>query len=294
MFTGLSAFPLTPLIRDTIDEKALAALIDRLAAARVDLIGVLGSTGSYMYLDREERRRTVELAVRQAQGVPVMAGIGALRTRDVLRLAEDAQYAGVSAVLLAPVSYQPLTDEEVYALYKQVSRTLSVPLCVYDNPRTTRFVFGDELHSRIAALPQVASIKIPGVPDEAEQARLRVESLRTILPGGMTIGVSGDRMGAAGLLAGCDVWYSVLGGLFPNTCLDIVRSAQAGDAEEAQRLSAELEPIWSLFDRHGSVRAAAAIAIRQGWMDASGLPLPLKPAALPEIRHIAPLLDRLG
>jgi len=294
MFTGLSAFPLTPLIRDTIDEKALSALIDRLAAARVDSIGVLGSTGSYMYLDREERRRTVELAVRQAQGVPVMAGIGALRTRDVLRLAEDAQYAGVSAVLLAPVSYQPLTDEEVYALYEQVSRTLSVPLCVYDNPRTTRFVFGDELHSRIAALPQVASIKIPGVPDEAEHARLRVESLRTILPGGMTIGVSGDRMGAAGLLAGCDVWYSVLGGLFPNTCLDIVRSAQAGDAEEAQRLSAKLEPIWSLFDRHGSVRAAAAIAIRQGWMDASGLPLPLKPAALPEIRHIAPLLDRLG
>ncbi|WP_172251069.1 dihydrodipicolinate synthase family protein [Saccharibacillus deserti] len=294
MFTGLSAFPLTPLIQDGIDEKAFASMIDRLAAAHVHSIGVLGSTGSYMYLDGEERRRTVELAVRHADGIPVMAGIGALRTRDVLRLAEDAQQAGASAVLLAPVSYQPLTDEEVYSLYEQISRTLSVPLCVYDNPRTTRFAFSDELHGRIAALPQVASIKIPGVPDEAEQARFRVESLRTLLPEGMTIGVSGDRMGAAGLLAGCDGWYSVLGGLFPQTCLDIVRSARAGDAEEAQRLSAELEPIWSLFDRHGSVRAAAAIAIERGWMEASGLPLPLKPAALPEIRQIAPLLDRLG
>ncbi|QDH23276.1 dihydrodipicolinate synthase family protein [Saccharibacillus brassicae] len=294
MFTGLSAFPLTPLIQDTVDEKAFAALIDRLAAAEVHSIGVLGSTGSYMYLDREERRRTVELAVRQAQGVPVMAGIGALRTRDVLRLADDAQRAGAAAVLLAPVSYQPLTDEEVYALYAQVSRHLSVPLCVYDNPRTTRFAFGDELHARIAELPQVRSVKLPGVPDDAAQARVRVEALRALLPDAMRIGVSGDRLGAAGLLAGCDVWYSVLGGLFPTACLDIVRSAQAGDAEKALRLSAELAPIWALFERHGSVRAAAAIAIRQGWMDASGLPLPLKPAALPEIRHIAPLLDRLG
>ncbi|WP_285904346.1 hypothetical protein [Streptomyces malaysiensis] len=39
MFTGLSAFPLTPLTETGIDETAFAALVDRLAAAGVDSIG---------------------------------------------------------------------------------------------------------------------------------------------------------------------------------------------------------------------------------------------------------------
>ncbi|OXS14437.1 dihydrodipicolinate synthase family protein [Zobellella denitrificans] len=154
-----------------IDEAAFISLVERLAGAGVDSIGVLGSTGNYAYLTRAERARIVQLAVRHAGTVPVIAGIGALRTRAVQELAEDAQQAGAAGVLLAPVSYQKLSDDEVFGLYRDVTRTLSVPLCVYDNPGTTHFTFSDELHGRIAGLPQVASIKIPGVPDDAEAAR---------------------------------------------------------------------------------------------------------------------------
>lgn len=293
MFTGLSAFPLTPLQNESFDKQSFGSLIRRLADAEVHSIGVLGSTGNYMYLDRQERRRVIECAVEHANGIPVMAGIGALRTSEVLRLAEDAQTAGAAAVLLAPVSYQPLMDDEVYELYEQVSAALSVPLCVYDNPRTTKFTFSDELHGKIALLPQVSSIKIPGVPADPSAALKRVETLRALLPDRVTIGVSGDRFGAAGLIAGCDSWYSVLGGLFPETCLNIVRSVQAGDHETALRLSSQLEPIWTLFDRYGSLRAAAAIAISLGRMDALGLPKPLKPVEPSVICGIEPLLENL-
>ncbi|MGX1567791.1 dihydrodipicolinate synthase family protein [Streptomyces sp. NPDC055506] len=166
MFRGLSAFPLTPTTEDGIDELAFSALVSRLAAAGVDSIGALGSTGGYAYLTREERARVARLAVRAADGVPVMAGIGALRTSQVLAFAEDAQQAGASAVLLAPMTYQPLTDDEVFGLYESVTRELSVPLCVYDNPRTTHVHFTDELHGRIAELPNVAAVKIPPVPED--------------------------------------------------------------------------------------------------------------------------------
>ena len=57
MLRGLSAFPLTPVGRDGVDDVAFVRLIDRLVAAGVDSIGALGSTGSYMYLDRAERAR---------------------------------------------------------------------------------------------------------------------------------------------------------------------------------------------------------------------------------------------
>ena len=116
MFTGLSAFPLTPVSESEIDEGAFARIVEGLAAAGVDSIGALGSTGSYAYLSRDERRRVAALAVKHAGATPVVVGIGALRTRDVLAHAADAQEAGASGVLLAPVSYQPLTDDEVFGL----------------------------------------------------------------------------------------------------------------------------------------------------------------------------------
>lgn len=153
MLTGLCAFPLTPLSEDGVDEVALARLVRRLADAGVDSVGALGSTGSYAYLTRDERRVLAGVAVEAAGDVPVVVGVGALRTRDVLGHVEDAQAAGAAGLLLAPVSYQALTEEEVFGLYRDVTASASVPVVVYDNPGTTHFRFSDELHARIAALP---------------------------------------------------------------------------------------------------------------------------------------------
>jgi 4-hydroxy-tetrahydrodipicolinate synthase len=243
----------------------------------VDSIGALGSTGGYAYLSRAERLRVARLAVQTAGNIPVMVGVGALRTRDVLDLAADAQAAGVRGLLLAPVSYHKLSADEVFSLYDTVARHVSVPLCVYDNPGTTHFEFTDELHGRIAQLPNIRSIKIPGVPSDPEGARARIERLRALVPSHVTIGISGDASAAVGLNAGCGVWYSVIGGLFPHTALSITRAAQAGDAGEAVRLSERLEPLWALFRQTGgSLRVIAAAAELLGLVKHPCLPLPLK------------------
>ena len=293
MFHGLSAFPLTPLNESGIDDAKFVHLIERLAIAGVDSICALGSTGSYAYLTLDERRHVAELAVEHAQGVPVIVGIGALRTRDVLDLAEHAQKAGAAGVLLAPVSYQKLTDDEVFGLYETVSRSLSIPLCVYDNPGTTHFEFSDALHGRIAQLPQVGSIKIPGVPANPGAASERVQGLRALIPPHVTIGVSGDKFGAIGLNAGCEVWYSAIGGLFPKAVLAITRAAQAGNAGEAARLSDQLAPVWDMFSRHGSLRVIATAAELRGLVASPSLPLPVRSLEGPDRLQLGELLESL-
>lgn len=293
MFTGLSAFPLTPLNESGIDEAAFVRLIERLAEAGVDSMGVLGSTGSYAYLTRQERRRVAQLAVRHAGGIPVMIGIGALRTRDVLELAQDAQQAGAQGVLLAPVSYQKLSEDEVFSLFETVTGTLSVPLCIYDNPGTTHFAFSDALHGRIAALPRVASIKIPAVAVEPDAARARVERLRALIPPHVTIGVSGDASAVTGLVAGCDAWYSVIGGLFPKVALAMTRSARSGDAADAARQSDRLAPLWELFARYGSLRVTAAAAALSGLISEPCLPLPVKALQGDDRQRLRAMLDAL-
>lgn len=277
-----------------LDEVAFARLIERLSAAGVDAIGALGSTGNYAYLLPTERMRIAQLAVAHAGPVPVMIGIGALRTRDVLALAEQAQHVGASAVLLAPVSYQALSSEEVFTLYETVTRTLSIPLCVYDNPGTTHFTFSDELHGRIAQLPNVRSIKIPGVPLSAEAAKARIDRLRARIPSHVTIGISGDAYAAQGLNCGCEAWYSVLGGLFPETALALVRAAQAGDGSEVLRQSERLQPLWALFKQYGSLRVMATAARLMGLVTSPALPLPLQPLNDAGCQQLAKLLHELA
>ena len=292
MFTGLSAFPLTPVIDDAVDEDLLAALVARAAAAGVDSIGALGSTGSYAYLSREERRRAAAAAVQAAGDVPVIVGIGALRTSDVLRAAEDAQNAGAAGLLLAPVSYQPLTEDEVAGLFEAVSAASTVPICIYDNPGTTRFTFTDGFYARLAALPHVEAVKIP--PRPVEEAPRRVRELRNALPGSMALGVSGDEFAAPALSAGADVWFSVLGGTLPEQALAITRAAQAGDAETARQLSAQLAPVWELYRRFGSLRVVSAVAAQLGLLPVENLPAPVRPLAPEHQAEVTAALAELG
>lgn len=293
MFTGLSAFPHTPLRDDTIDEAAYERLLGRLVEAGVDSITVLGSTGSYMYLDRDERRRAAAQAVKHAGSTPVIVGIGALRTSQVRRLADDAQQAGASAVLLAPVTYQALGDDEVFGLFEDVTAGLSVPLVIYDNPGTTHVTFTDDLYARIAALPHVASIKIPGVPPDLAAATARVNALRTRIPETVTVGVSGDSAAATGLNAGCDAWYSVIGGTLPAPALTITRAGLAGDFAAASAESARLEPLWAMFAEHGSYRVTAAIAEHLGVVGPDSLPRPVQGLGAAARVRVARLVDEL-
>lgn len=295
MFTGLSAFPLTPLENDAVAEAAFVRLIERLTEAKVDSITALGSTGSYAYLSSEERNRVARLAVEHAGGTPVFIGIGALRTSQVLTNAENAEEAGAAGLLLAPMTYQPLTDDDVFELFRTVSAHSSLPVIVYDNPGTTRFTFTTELYGRIAELPGIASIKIPGVPAVPEQAQARVQEIRAAIPGHVTIGVSGDAKAAAGLATGCDAWYSVVGGTLPTLAMDITRAAREGRFSDAVAESERLAPLWELFTEFGgSIRVIAAIAEHLGLAPKASLPLPIQGLTEDQRERVAGVIDTLG
>lgn len=294
MFTGLSAFPLTPVTSAGIDERGFISILNRIAAAGADSVGVLGSTGSYAYLTLEQRKQVAAMAKKTVGNIPMMVCIGAVSTDAVLQLADDAQAAGADALLLPPVSYQKLTDDEVFGLFDTLTQHVSVPVCIYDNPGTTHFEFSDELHGRIAMLPGIKSVKIPGVPPSAEEALARVTRLKEKLPHGVTVGISGDASAGLGLNAGCEVWYSVCGGLFPLVAKEITQAAARGDRERVTRLTERMNPLWALFRKHGgSIRVMAAAAGILGLTAADCLPRPLRSLSADDVKEVAAVMHRL-
>jgi 4-hydroxy-tetrahydrodipicolinate synthase len=292
MFEGLSAFPTTPTNADgEVDAVALARVLDRLAEAKVGSIGLLGSTGAYAYLSREERRRAVEAAKESiGERVPLLVGVGALRTDHAQQLARDAEAAGADALLLAPVSYAPLTQEEVYQHFVSVSNATGLPIVIYNNPTTTRFQFSLDLIQKLAIIPNIAAIKMP-LPGETAFAD-EIRSLRALAPSGFSIGYSGDWGAADGLLAGADAWYSVVAGLLPQPALALTQAAIAGDRAEAERLNAMFEPLWSLFKEFGSFRVMYAIGSLLGLFEAEP-PRPVLPVPASARPRIEAALDEL-
>lgn len=295
LFTGLSAFPLTPFRDDAVDEAAFTGLIERLAAAGVDSITALGSTGSYAYLTVAERARVARLAVEHAGTTPVIVGIGALRTSHVLENLASAESAGAAGVLLAPMSYQSLTADDVFELFRTVTERTKLPVVVYDNPGTTHFTFTLELYARIAELRGIASIKIPGVPKSLDEAREHVAKIRAAVPAHVTIGVSGDAFAVTGLAAGCDAWYSVIGGTLPGTALALTRAVAEGRHADAQAEDARLAPLWDLFGEFGgSLRVVAAIAEHLGLAPSRCLPLPIQGLSPAARERVAKVVGGLG
>jgi 4-hydroxy-tetrahydrodipicolinate synthase len=272
LFSGLSAFPLTPTdAAGHLQADVLCRFLETIQAAGADSIGLLGSTGSYAYLGRAERQRTVRVAVECVGGrIPIIVGVGALRTDEAETLARDAKAAGADGLLLAPMSYSPLTDEEVFQHFSAVAGAGGLPLCIYNNPSTTKFTFSDDLIARLARLPNVAAVKMP-LPANGDFSG-EMERLRAITPGG-----------ANALLAGGDAWYSVVAGLLPAPALALTLAAQAGDRMEVTRINDAFQPLWGLFRAFGSFRVMYVMA------DVLGLakikpPRPILPLSR-EIRH---------
>ena len=269
IFRGLSAFPITPADEQgRVDTGALRRLLARLTDAKVNSIGLLGSTGSYPYFDRGERRRAIEAAVDQVGGkVPILVGIGALRTSDAVQFGQDAKAAGADAVLLAPVSYTPLTDDEVFTHFETVAAAVGLPLCVYNNPGTTHFTISTDLVVRLSRVPNIVAVKNPSPVVSAIPGLLR--ELRAKTAEGFSLGFSVDMNATEAMLAGGDAWYSVVGGLFPNVAMQILAAVQRGDADEARRLDERLKPLWDLFTEFSSLRVTYAAVNLLGICSAS-------------------------
>ncbi|WP_308917944.1 dihydrodipicolinate synthase family protein [Jannaschia sp. LMIT008] len=285
--TGLSAFPITPLRDGAVDADALSARVAHLIRPGIDAVGVVGSTGLYPYLPIPERIRAVRAAVDAAGSTPVTAGIGAMTTRDAIAAAEGAARAGASALLLAPLSYLPLTEDEVFGLFADVAAATALPVVVYDNPRTTGFAISDALKARLATIPNVAAVKNPPPPDGDHAGQ--VACLRAAVPEGFSIGYSGDAALIPAALSGADAFHSVLAGFAPDLAVALWRLRD--DPATAEGAARAYAPLRDILAGGTSIRLAYALSDRHG-LPPAALPAPLRPVSDTALAAARDALDR--
>lgn len=145
---GIISYPITPFNREgtQIDYTALITSIERLIENQSDAIAPLGSTGESAYLTWDEWVNVAQKSVETVNGrVPVIIGISELTTDLALKKAQIAENVGADAIMVIPVSYWKLSDQEIYDYYKEIAAATTLPIMVYNNPATSGIDMSPEL-----------------------------------------------------------------------------------------------------------------------------------------------------
>lgn len=156
---GVLVALVTPFTADgsEIDAAVLDAHVDRLIREGVHGLVPGGSTGEFTTLTLAERKQLTELVVKTAGGrVPVVAGTGALSTRDALDLAAHAAQTGASALMVVPPFYDAVGLDTFKELLREIYAASQLPIMFYNIPSATGLGLTP---AEIASLAEVEGVR---------------------------------------------------------------------------------------------------------------------------------------
>jgi 4-hydroxy-tetrahydrodipicolinate synthase len=217
-FHGVLPALITPFTDDgeAIDTQALAAIVNRLIGAGVGGLVPGGSTGEFTTLTNAERRRLVEVTVEAADGrVPVVAGTGALSTRETVELSVHAEQAGAAAVMIVPPFYDALSWRELLAHYTAVADAIDIPIMYYNLPSASGVKLTAAQLRELAGQARVTSLK-----DTGGDAVAATELIQT---GGPTLLNGWDTLTFAALAAGVRAVVWGVASIVPEQCVELHR-----------------------------------------------------------------------
>jgi dihydrodipicolinate synthase/N-acetylneuraminate lyase len=273
-FRGVFPYLVSPIRRTgDVDVEVLARLSNDLIAAGVHGLTPLGSTGEFAYLSWAQRRRVVEVVVEAANGrVPVVAGVGSTTIADGTFQAREFERLGCSGILAILEAYFPVPDEGVFAYFKAIAESVSLPVVLYTNPNFQRSDLSLPVIERLSRIPNIRYIK------DASSDTGRLLSIINRVEGRMEVFSASAHIPVCVMMIGGVGWMAGPACVAPRQSVELYELCRLGDwatAMERQR------PLWSLNQAFARYNLAACI---KGGLQLQGYPVgdPLPPqSALP-------------
>lgn len=288
---GILAAVTTPFTADgeAVDEATIKTQVDRLVAAGIHGLVPTGTTGEFMTLSPTEYRRVIELYIQAAAGrVPVVAGVGALATKDAVALATDFQALGADAVMVVPPFYDPLDFPTLQAFLTAVSDAITIPIVFYNVPGATGITLTAEQIAELGEITNVNYLKDTSgdAVSLADLLASRGEKIKAF-NGWDTLTFFGIASGAE-----ASVWGAA--GIVPEQAVELWETlAEKGDLVRAREL---WRPLWALSSFLESVNYVAGIkaALELTGNSAGPARLPIQPLPADKRAELADLLRQAG
>lgn len=288
VFKGIIAYPITPFDKEEkVDIVLFKKLVERLVLSGSHAIAPLGSTGVLPYLSDEEKEAVTEATIDQVSGrVPTLVGVSNLTTEKTIYHARFAEKAGAAAVMIIPMSYWKLSDDEIFRHYDAVASKISIPIMAYNNPATSGVDMSTGLLKRLLQIPNVTMIK------ESTGDIQRMHTLKKELGEEVAFYNGSNPLALAAFAAGADGWCTAATNLIPELNIMLYDAVQANDWEKARKLFYKQLDVLKFIVAKGLPRAVKA-GLHLLDQDAGYLRSPLQPLEEKEIVHLKQILKDL-
>jgi len=233
----IAAIP-TPFHQDeTPNLEALESNVKRWNETSLSGYTVLGTTGEFVSLTIDEKKRVLERAREAAPREKIfLAGTGAESTFETLALTRWAAELGADYAILVTPHYnrRGFSSQSLIEHYHRVAEASAIPIVVYHIPACTGLSLEPSTVARIAEHPNVAGIKDSSgdVLALQETKRLCPEEF-AVLTGSASILLAAFTVGAQGaiLADACAAW---------DEPAELLESLAAGDIERARAIQMRL------------------------------------------------------
>src|SRR5688572_8939589 len=143
-----------------LDLAATCKHLERLLAAGVHGIIMLGTVGENCSLEYAEKLAVLRAAIEQTRGrVPVLSGVAECSTALACRFAADAERAGADGLMVLPGMVYKSDPRETTEHFRAVAGATDLPIMLYNNPVSYGVDILPEQFGAFAELKNVVAIK---------------------------------------------------------------------------------------------------------------------------------------
>ncbi|MBN7786531.1 dihydrodipicolinate synthase family protein [Ponticoccus gilvus] len=238
-FRGSYSVNVTPFTADggDIDLAANRKFIDWQIAQGVPGVIILGTSGEFLTVTDDERRRYIEDTVAHVNGrIDVLVGAANAHSPTAARYAREAEEAGAQGLMIIPPYYYTPTEDEIMGYYDTITKTCDLPIMLYNNPVTSNVDMSAKLVGRLTrAFDTVRYIK------EASMDVARVYDIIEETEGVMNV-FAGERI-VESFLLGAVGYVNPFGNYIPRASTRIWDLLLAGRIEDAKRIQRHITVI---------------------------------------------------
>ncbi|MDH0562864.1 dihydrodipicolinate synthase family protein [Acinetobacter courvalinii] len=285
---GIIAYPVTPFKADgqQLDLDALSISLNALLESQCDAIAPLGSAGESAYLTWQEWQQVAQTTIAVVnQRVPVIVGISELTTAMAIQKAKKAEELGADVIMVIPVSYWKLTDQEIYDYYQQIAASVKLPIMVYNNPATSGIDMSPELIVKM--FNQIDNICM--VKDSTGDIQ-RMHKFHTLTQGQLPFYNGSNPLALEAFCAGATGWCTAAPNLLGDLPKQLYQAIQQADLSKAQRLFYQQLPVLSFIVQGGLPKTIKSGLNVLGFSVGSPRP-PLQGAKEAEIEQLKGLIQ---
>jgi len=280
--------------RGSLDQPAVARVVDHLCAGGTHGVFVLGTTGEAAVVPSGMRDQLVQLTVAQVRKrALVYAGISSKSLAESVIAGNNCLRMGVNAVVAHVPAHFVAQPQAALNFYSELARQLEGNLILYNIPLTTNVSLPIELCKQTARFPQVIGLK------DSENDLARMVALLEELgrKEGFSVFIGTGPLMGKGLLLGADGIVPSVGNLAPALCRELYDCAVSGDLAGTETLHRRMMAVSDIYQNgRGLDHSLATLKTAMAWLGLCGpdmLP-PLAPINTAESLLVRDKLAALG